>query len=190
MKPSKKFTVEPNNFVASLREAAAANSLTPEKLSVPLPVMEGSEDPEILDRHDVFLTDGEKAGVWRVSSLRELFRGQELPPANINKYPEDYVPLFWQVEKQVIMGAQLLGDPTDGQLEEWYSNLRRRPDGRSLGLFHDYLWQVAALMLGTHPLSQAQFEGVIGTLALSASRWRQGGSSRNYMFFLRQHRKV
>ena len=48
-------------------------------------------------------------------------------------------------------------------MEEIYSILRRRPDGKSLGFVHDCMWQAAALMLATRPLSQGEFEVIEAT---------------------------
>jgi len=50
------------------------------------------------------------------------------------------------------------------EMEEIYSMLRRRPEGRSLGASRDFMWQVAALLLGTHVLSEAEFLGICAAL--------------------------
>jgi hypothetical protein len=187
MPAPQKFIVDPEQFVSSLRTAIEAGGLEADHLSVAAPVEQYRDRLDIKDRHEVTVTDGHLLTSWRVASLQELFRGNEEPPPDIDKYPEDYVPLFWFVEKHVVAMAHLADVPTDAQFEEWYSNLRRRPDGRSLAPFHDYLWQVAALLLGIYPLSRAQFEGLFGALARSASTWRMGYSSRNYVQYLRRN---
>jgi hypothetical protein len=64
---------------------------------------------------------------------------------------------------------------------EIYSTLRRRPDGRSLGLVHDYMWQAAAIVLGTLPLSQAEFEAILSRLERSCRTFRMSPGSRNYV---------
>jgi hypothetical protein len=63
--------------------------------------------------------------------------------------------------------------------------LRRRPDGRSLGFTHDYMWQVSALLLGTRVLSQAEFEALLLRLERSCRTFEDGSSSRNYVATLR-----
>jgi hypothetical protein len=63
--------------------------------------------------------------------------------------------------------------------------LRRRPDGRSLGFVHDYMWQAAALLLGTRTLSQAEFEAIMARLERSCRTFEQGPTSRNYVAALR-----
>ena len=67
-----------------------------------------------------------------------------------------------------------------------YSMLRRRPDGRSLGAVHDFLWQVTALLLGTQILSAAEFEALIGALVRSTRKWGLRPVSRNYVAYLHQ----
>jgi hypothetical protein len=71
-------------------------------------------------------------------------------------------------------------------LLEIYSNLRRRPDGRSLGFFHDYLWQAAALILGTRVLSKAEYEAILARLERSCRTFRMGPTSRNLAASLHQ----
>ena len=70
-------------------------------------------------------------------------------------------------------------------MKEIYSALRRRPDGGSLGFVHDYMWQAAALVLGTRPLSQAEFEAIMARLERSCRTFEQGPTSRNYVASLR-----
>jgi hypothetical protein len=70
-------------------------------------------------------------------------------------------------------------------MREVFSILRRRPDGRSEGFVHDYLWQAAALILGTRPLSQAEFEAILARLERSCRTFEQGATSLNYVATLR-----
>ena len=71
-------------------------------------------------------------------------------------------------------------------MEDIYASMRRRPDARSLNPTHDYVWQVTALLLGTHAVSEAEFEGIFGALLRSARRWSQRPVSRNYAAFIRR----
>jgi hypothetical protein len=71
-------------------------------------------------------------------------------------------------------------------LKEVYNILRRRPDGKSLGFVHDYMWQAAALVLAIAPLSQAEYEAIAGRLERSCRTFEQGASSRNYIDCLAQ----
>ena len=53
---------------------------------------------------------------------------------------------------------------------------------------HDFLWQVAALLLGTHVLSGAEFEALIRALERSTRKWALRPVSRDYVAYL--HRTV
>jgi len=144
------------------------------------------------DRKSVRVFDGERLAHWSVPSLRELWRGKQLPPVKLDRYPRDYCGYFYFLEKHLLnlsdarSANDTLGDLTDQEIEDVYSALRRRPDGRSLGSTHDFLWQVSALMLGTRAISPAQFEAILGQLEHSVRRWALRPVSRYYVQFLRE----
>ena len=71
-------------------------------------------------------------------------------------------------------------------MEEIYSMFRRRPDGRSLGDVHDFMWQAAALLLGCYVLSEAEFVGVFTALEHSTRKWALRPISRFYAAYLRK----
>jgi hypothetical protein len=169
--------------VPSLKEAAAIGGVNVSKLSVA--VETNGRNIRVEDRHRVTLSDGSKPIQWTVPSLRELFRGDRLPPPDLNHYPPAYVKYFFEIERPLLMVCDAIGDPSDQEMEEIYSNLRRRPDGRSLGPMHDFVWQCAALMLGLYVVSEKEFEGVLGQLARSASGFALKPVSRNYLGYLR-----
>ncbi len=104
----------------------------------------------------------------------------------MDHYPPEYAPHFFFIENQLLTVCDAMGDRTDQEMEEIYSALRRRPDGRSLGVLHDLVWQIAALLLGRCPLSEAEFEGLLGALVRSTRRWAQRPISRNYVTYLRK----
>ena len=169
----------------SLAGVVAAEQLDAAGLTVIL----GASDQgriRVLDRRRLLLHQGGKTCVWQTESLRRLFRGDRRPPADINHYPPEYVPYFFFIERHIGLLCDALGDRTDQELEEIFSALRRRPDGRSLGPEHDFLWQVAALMLAKHMTSQAEFEAIFSQLENSARGWGIAPVSRNYLGFLRQ----
>jgi hypothetical protein len=173
------------NYVPSLREVVEAEKLDPQCLSVAF----HSDDQSrisIKDRHDIWVYDGERGAMWRAPTLQELFRGNRQPPApsEMERYPEDYVSAFYFIERHLLTICAAQGDRTDAELEHLYSNLRRRPDGKSIGPEHDALWQVVALLLAMRPLSQAEFEAIFSQLARSVRRWKIGDTSRNYVAFL------
>src|SRR5262249_49965219 len=147
---------------------------------------DGRKHIRILDKHTVTVSDGKKMVPWKVPSLGELFRGNRAPPADIDHYPPEYLPLFFFIEGQVLTVCGARGDLSDQELEELYSALRRQPDGRSLGVLHDVLWQVSAVLLGCHALSEAEFTAILGALVRSTRKWGQRPVSRNYVAFLRQ----
>ena len=184
MKPEERFAVSESTIVSTLREAASAQGLNLQKLSTGVPV--GQKPQARRDRQSILVSDSERVVEWHVDNLRGLFRGDGQPPSDLDRFPPEYVPLFYFFERHMVTFCDGVGDAPDQEFEEAYSNLRRRPDGRSLGSLHDFAWQVAAVMLGTRVLSQAEFEGVLGSLAGSTRRWGQRPISRNYMDYLRQ----
>ncbi|MBM3836910.1 MAG: hypothetical protein FJ398_02910 [Verrucomicrobia bacterium] len=175
-------------LIPSLQELVIAQGLKAEKLQLALEVNEGQKQVRVLDRRSVPLYDGEKAVFWEAPPLREMFRGGRQPPpdSEMNRYPPEYSLYFYLIENHVLLLSDQIGDRTDQELEEVYSLLRRRPDGKSLGTVHDALWQAAALLLGTYALSQAEFEAIFGQLARSARHWAQSPISRNYLGYLRK----
>lgn len=170
----------------SLEEVVTANGLNRKKLTVGLKVRDGQLD--LSARDEVMMYDGTKGAIWKVPSLRELFRGDKLAPAMPNEPPPAYLPLFFFVEMHLLTFCDRVRDKTDGEFEEAFSNLRRRPDGRSLSELHFFLWQVAAGLVGLRPVSAAEFDGIFGRLTQSARTFRMGLVSRNYMTVLRQTR--
>jgi hypothetical protein len=173
-----------NDLVPSLRDAVQGASLNPDKIAVALEC-DGGKILRIPDKHRVLVSDGTARAPWQAAMLRELFRGDRKPPADIDHYPEAYTPYFFFIEAQVITLCDTIGDRTDQELEEIFFALRRRPDGRSLGPVHDFLWQVCALLLGRYVLSEAEFEGIIGALLGSTRKWGLKPVSRNYLDYIR-----
>src|SRR5207245_8075590 len=67
----------------------------------------------------------------------------------LGDHPEAYGECFILMDLHLLEISRFFGDRRDAEMREIYSALRRRPDGRSLGFVHDYMWQEAALVLGT-----------------------------------------
>ena len=174
-----------NDLVPGLRQLVDAEHLNPDKLIVALEA-DDRRNIRVLDKHSVPVTDGGKMVHWQVPALGDLFRGSKLPPPDMDHYPEEYAPHFFFIENHVLTLCQAKGDRTDQEMEEIYSMLRRRPDGRSLGAVHDFLWQVSALLLGTQVLSAAEFEALAGALERSARKWALRPVSRFYVAYLHQ----
>ncbi len=172
--------------VESLSAAAGEYGVDMPKLRLSIPFGESGEETSI-DRHEVTASDGTANLFWRVDSLRPLFRGDRRPPPDneMAHYPTEYVMFFYRIERNVLLFSSVTRDPTDAQFVDVYSQMRRRPDGRSTGPLHDVVWQAAALALGLRPWSEAEFTAVFGQLARSARHFKMGSASRNYMTYLR-----
>jgi hypothetical protein len=179
----------PEQFFPSLVEARKPRSSYPESgLMVCIPV-KGSDTekivPQLHDRHMIFVSDGDEVFKWRVESLRSLFRGDKPAPTLGDLPSDEYITSLFYLETHVLEVSHCIGDRRDAEMKEIYSVLRRRPDGRSLGFTHDYMWQVSALLLGTRVLSQAEFEVLLLRLERSCRTFENGSSSRNYVATLR-----
>lgn len=168
----------------SLEEVVKANGLDRTKLTVGLKMRD--DRPDVSAREEVMICDATEDALWNVPSLRALFRGDKPAPAIPNEPPPAYVPLFFFIEKHVLTFCDGIGDKTDHEFEEAYSNLRRRPDGRTVSDLHFFLWQVAAALVGRRPVSAAEFDAIFGRLARSARTFAMGPVSRNYITVLRE----
>jgi hypothetical protein len=168
----------------AVEEIVSANNLDREKLAIKFlsPKERGSGGA----REDIMLTDGTRELPWKVSSLRELFRGETQPPPFANEPPADYMPLFLFLEFHVSAICEVLGSKTDGEFEEVFNFMRRRPDGKSLNELHALLWQAAAGLAGIWPVSALEYEAIFARLTRSARTFRTGEVSRNYIMTLRQ----
>lgn len=175
------------DLVASLQQAADKAGLKPEELFLSILFAPGDKS-HVGSRSDILLGDGRQLLEWRVEALRPLFRGDRQPPpdSEMAHYPEQYVPFFHRVEYNVYRYCRTMNlQPSDAEFLELYSQLRRRPDGKSLGPLHDMIWQSAALVLGLMPWSEAEFTAVFGQLARSARHFKLSLSSRNYIDYVR-----
>ncbi|HOY56808.1 MAG TPA: hypothetical protein PK640_01570 [Verrucomicrobiota bacterium] len=178
------------DFVPSLREALEGQSLDLDDsmLLAAVPTADGNPDdppePVELDRRLIHLVVGDNVCEWEVDSLRSLFRGDRKPPT-LGDYPDEYNEEFLILETHLLQISDIFGDRRDDEMREIYSILRRRPDGKSIGFVHDYMWQAAAILLGTRPLSQAEFEAILGRLERSCRTFSMGPGTRNYVNALR-----
>jgi hypothetical protein len=178
------------DFMPELREIFSHPPLATRKtVLVALPIKDpaltgGQYVPHGGDRRLMSFTDGKEFWHWEVESLGSLFRGDRQPPV-LGDYPEAYNDSFILFDMHVLEISRFFGDRRDAEMKEVFSMLRRRPDGRSQGFIHDYLWQAAALILGTRPLSQAEFEAIMARLERSCRTFEQGPTSRNYVATLK-----
>ena len=182
-----KMTPQRMMILTSLRHAAEAGGVEVARLRLSLPLGEG--DTALRSpRNEIWVSDGVGQALWRVEALRPLFRGARQPPpdAAMERYPKEYVLFFAGIEQGVLLFCALTRQPTDAECLELYAQMRRRPDGRSLGPLHDVIWQSAAVALGLRPWSEAEYTAVLGQLARSARHFKIGLSSRNYIGYLQQ----
>ncbi len=178
-----------DEFVPDLRAEFEKQSFDLEKailVAVPIkdPEKHKTPIPAEKDRRELYILQGKNLCIWKTDSLRSLFRGNKQPP-ELGNYPEHYNDSFALLDLHALEISRFFGDRRDAEMKEIYSMLRRRPDGKSLGFVHDYMWQAAAWVLGTRPLSQAEYEAIMGRLERSARTFERGPTSRNYVTTLR-----
>jgi len=137
------------------------------------------------DRTELILVqDGEdkkQSVILHVSSLRELFRGNAAP-GEFKDYPDEYIPFFATVEEMLVDEFRFCRDNpiSDDQFIEVYSVMRRRPDGKSIGLLHDLVWQMCAYFMLLRRCSQGEFESCIQKLERGVRKFHMDHRSHNY----------
>ncbi len=184
MKPNAPAPEAPIDLVPSLREVATTEKMDGSKLSVML-LADDQGRIRVDDRHSIHLYDGSRQAVWQVAALTELLRGNQAPPADLKFYPPEYALHFFFIENHLLTACRVLKTaPSDQELGDIYAALRRRPDAKGAGPLHDFLWQVAALWLGRHVISGAEFEAVFGQLLASTRKFALRPISRNYTDYL------
>ena|SRR6185503_6518172 len=183
-KPNERF-FKVEQFVPGLREEFEQRPPNPDKfILVAIPVKNPQPHqvliPAGMDRRSLSLSDGKEFWSWKPDSLQALFRGHKQPAA-LGDVPEAYQDSLLLLELHALEISKFFGDCRDAEMKEIYSMLRRRPDGKSLGFVHDYMWQAAALMLGTRPLSEGEFEVIVSRLERSCRTFEMGPTSKNYI---------
>jgi len=177
-------------FVPDLRAVFEQKPNDPAKIiKVGVAVKEPGETtvltPAGEDRSLFALFSGEEVWQWKTESLRLLFRGDK-QPLDLGDHPAAYNDSFFLLDWHALEISEAFGDRRDVEMKEIYSTLRRRPDGKSLGFVHDYMWQAAALVLATRPLSQAEFEAIMARLERSCRTFAMGSTSKNYIATLKR----
>ena len=164
---------------------AASNNIDKEKLLEMLHTSK-KELPEITDRHDIILHDGDKTYTWHVKRLSDLYRGDIQPVSfdEMSMYPAKYQTFFYNIERDVVLCNLMDRIPTDKEFNDAYSAIRRRPDGKSNGYLHDLIWQATCIALATHPWSEKETEAILRQLARSCRTFKLSTSSRNYMGYV------
>ncbi len=188
-KDAELFSYKREDFVPSLGRALDQQPLNLNKVILAAMRVGDLDLPRVvlpagMERRALCLTDGKDYCSWETDTLQSLFRGDKQPPV-LGDHPAAYMDSFALLELHALEISKIFGDRRDAEMKEIYSALRRRPDGRSLGFVHDYMWQAAALVLGTRPLSRAEFEAIMGRLERSCRTFEMGPTSRNYVTALR-----
>lgn len=170
-----------------LRDLVHREGLDPATLHIGMPVDDLGHFLHRTDRRQIMVSDNaaKKGAIWTPTSLRALFRGEKSPP-DLSRYPKEYVPHFYAIEFFVAMLFKLDRPRSDQEMEEVYASMRRRPDGKSLGETHDWIWAVAAFFLGRFEVSQAEFEAIFQQLSVSTRRFSMSSQSYNYAEYIRQ----
>ena len=171
--------------VPSLQAVVVAHRLNPRNLCVAFEA-NGQGNFSIRQKQSIPIYDGVKIVPWEVPALAGLFRGHGVPPDDIDRYPPEYGPHFFLIENHFLTLCDKTKDRSDQEMEEIYAALRRRPDGRSLGAVHDFMWQVTALLLGSRVVSAAEYDALLGALVRSTRKWSLRPISRNYVAYLRK----
>jgi hypothetical protein len=99
----------------TLRTAIEGAGLDPANLSVAVETDDRGQ-LRLADKQALVISDGNKTGTWKVSSLSEMFRGDRLPPKDMEHYPEAYVPYFYFVENRFLWLCDTIKDPTDQEM--------------------------------------------------------------------------
>ncbi len=163
----------------TLAQVVEEHGLDRNKLTVALRVH--NDRPDVTTREEITISDGTNDATWTVPSLRALFRGERKPPEMSDRPPPAYMPVFWFIERHIITFCDAFGDTTDQEFEGIFNQLRRRPDGKTTDDLHAFLWQVAAVLAGTRPLSAAEYEAILNRLRRSARTFSIAPVSRNYI---------
>ena len=132
-------------FASCRRRGWAACPTT--RLSIPLG--EGGKALHI-NRHEIWVSDGLQGGAVAGRCAQAAVPRE--PTASLRRgngaLSPEYVMFFYGIEHNVLLFCELTRQPIDAEFIEIYAQMRRRPDGKSLGPLHDVIWQSAAVALG------------------------------------------
>lgn len=166
----------------SLAQVVRDSTLSPSALRLQLTVTPPrfAGDVPRIERSRIELADGTHTGVWSVASIRALFRGDAVAEAFTDQPPAKYAAALRTIEHAIYDASTHASPPRDAELVDVFSAMRRRPDGKSNGLFHSVVWQAAALALGQSPLSQSEYDAIFSLLERSARSQRNGVGSTGF----------
>lgn len=173
------------HFTPSLRAAIGDRTVAPNAIlraAIPTenPETHPKPTPKFPMNGEIIIAWKDAEVVWQAPSLQSLFRG-DLRPPEFGASPVGYDDAFLVLDLHALEYGSILGDPTDLEMREVYSNLRRRPDGRRQSFLHEFMWQGAVLMAATRPISREEFEAILARIERSCRTFSIGLVSRNYL---------
>jgi hypothetical protein len=136
------------------------------------------------DRQTLRLSDtSDKEIIWQMPEMEKLWRGTQKFPLNALKGepPEDYLPIFHFIEKNIFRLASAAEGWRDTQFQEAFSAVRRRPQGKTLGACHDAVWQTMAFTSFIWVISYDEFCNILQRLERSARAFKTSSCSSNYV---------
>ncbi|MBQ9366420.1 MAG: hypothetical protein IJT83_01465 [Victivallales bacterium] len=139
---------------------------------------------ELPDRTQIQVIKGEDVNTvvtLTVPSLRALFRGNA-NPGEIVSAPDarcQWIIELFETNWIEMVDNDIVDVPRDCEMLDYYTALRRRPDGRSLGRMHDLLWQIWCFLAANYEISVGEYTSVMARLGRSARTFQMGVSSTN-----------
>lgn len=122
----------------------------------------------------------ERTARVQLAPCSALYVGNAKPPSFSAEPPHEYMPFFVTMELCSALFCHEFPPLSDEDFERIYSELARRPDGKSGHLLLSYLRATARLCLALRDTSAAELEAVARRLARSARTFRMHFASTNY----------
>ena len=116
-----------------------------------------------------------------VPSLRALFRG-DVKPEKIDKNPPiryQHIITTFELRWVGLVRNGIVRIPRDIEMHRYYSELRRRPDGKSIDVMHRILWQIWGFLAATMDISEGEYNAILTKLIHSASIFKTSIASAN-----------
>ncbi len=162
--------------------AAGGGAAIPLGLSIAIRATEHGEALPVDESFVAVMLHGVVLGETTLPPLSALFRGTAKCAEIASDPPRALEPIFMCVELTALDWCGVSGRRVrDEEFEKLYSDLRRRPDGRSKDPLFGYLRAAMRLTLAIRPTSADEFEAITRRLARSARTFRTSVTSTNYL---------
>lgn len=156
--------------------------VVPPGLSIAIRSTEGGAPLPVDESTIGVLQMGRLLGVTTLPTLSSLFRGSAKCAEIVSEPPPALENIFMCVELTAAdWCASTAMRVRDEEFEKLYSDLRRRPDGRSAHPLFGYLRAAMRLSIAIRPTSADEFEAITRRLARSARTFRASATSTNYL---------